>query len=379
MRTVLGVMLSAVLLAACGGEEAGGAVGSAATESANGETAGGAGDSAAAAAPAGGGMPAMPVEVATATSETVVDAIEATGAIEAVQSINLRPEVEGRLVQIYVREGSPVRAGTPLFKIDDASLRAQVARATAERDLAQQALTRTRQLLEQNATSASELERAEATARSTQASLDLLQLSLTRTTVRAPFSGVAGRRLVSLGDYVTPQRELIALQTYDPQRAVFQVPERYADRVRNGQRVEFRVAALPGRTFTGTVDFVDPVVQLPGRTVLVKARVPNPGRDLQSGMFIQASLATATREKAVVVPEDAVLTSLNQRIVWVVGPDNKVDRREVTLGVRRPGFVEIANGVTAGEKVVVGGAERLQPGAPVMPIPRGEGQSLQPQ
>ena len=374
-------MLAAVLLAACGGEEAGGAVESAAMESANGETAGGAGDSAAAAAPAGGGMPAMPVEVATATSETVVDAIEATGAVEAVQSINLRPEVEGRLVQIYVREGSPVRAGTALFKIDDAALRAQVARATAERDLAQQALTRTRQLLEQNATSASELERAEATARSSQASLDLLQLSLTRTTVRAPFSGVAGRRLVSLGDYVTPQRELIALQTYDPQRAVFQVPERYADRVRNGQRVEFRVAALPGRTFTGTVDFVDPVVQLPGRTVLVKARVPNPGRDLQSGMFIQASLATATREKAVVVPEDAVLTSLNQRIVWVVGPDNKVDRREVTLGVRRPGFVEIANGVTVGEKVVVGGAERLQPGAPVMPMPRGEaqGQAVQPQ
>lgn len=372
MRTVLGVMLAAVLLAACGGEEAGGAVAGAATESANGETAGGAeGDAAPAAPPAGGGMPAMPVEVATATAETVVDAIDATGAIEAVQSINLRPEVEGRLVQIYVREGSTVRSGTPLFKIDDAALRAQVARATAERDLAQQALTRTRQLLEQNATSASELERAEATARSTQASLDLLQLSLTRTTVRAPFSGVAGRRLVSLGDYVTPQTELLALQTYDPQRAVFQVPERYADRVRNGQRVAFRVAALPGRTFTGTVDFVDPVVQLPGRTVMVKARVPNPGRDLQSGMFIEASLATATRENAVVIPEDAVLTSLNQRIVWVVGPDNKVDRREVTLGVRRPGFVEIAKGVTAGEKVVVGGAERLQPGAPVMPIPRG--------
>jgi membrane fusion protein (multidrug efflux system) len=367
------MMLAAALLAACGGEEAGGAIEGAATESANGETAGGAEADTAppAAAPAGGGMPAMPVEVATATSEAVIDAIEATGAIEAVQSINLRPEVEGRLVHIYVREGSAVSSGAPLFKIDDAALRAQVARATAERDLARQALTRTRQLLEQNATSASELERAEATARGTQASLDLLELSLTRTTVRAPFSGVAGRRLVSLGDYVTAQTELIALQTYDPQRAVFQVPERFADRVRTGQRVQFNVAALSGRTFTGVVDFVDPVVQLPGRTVMVKARVPNPRRELQSGMFIEASLATATRENAVVVPEDAVLTSLNQRVVWVVGPDNKVDRREVTLGVRRAGFVEITEGVTAGEKVVVGGAERLMPGAPVMPMPRG--------
>ena len=374
MRTVFGVVLAAAVLAACGGgEEAESAQQGAALETANGESAGA--DSAKGAPPAeapppGGGMPAMAVEVATAKSETVVDEIQATGTVEAVQSIELRPEAEGRLVQIYVREGSIVGRGTPLFKIDDQALKAQVARAEAERDLAQQALTRTRQLLQQNATSASELERAEATARSTQAALDLFQLALTRTTVRAPFGGVAGRRLVSLGDYVTPQRALISLQTYDPQRAVFQVPERFADRVGNGQRVRFTVAALPGKSFTGVVDFVDPVVQLPGRTVLVKANVPNPRRELQAGMFIEANLATSTRPGAVVVPEDAVLTSLNQRVTWVVLPDNKVDRREVTIGVRRAGFVEITKGVAAGERVVVGGAERLQPGAPVNPVER---------
>ena len=376
MKTVFGVVLAAVVLAACGGgDEAQSGQANVATETANGESAGGAdtgkgAEGAEAAGPPGGGMPAMAVEVATAKAEAVVDEVEATGGVEAVQSIELRPETEGRLVQIYVREGSIVGRGTPLFKIDDASLRAQVARAEAERDLAQQALTRTRQLLQQNATSASELERAEATARGTQASLDLLKLSLERTTVRAPFGGVTGRRLVSLGDYVTSQRALISLQTYDPQRAVFQVPERYADRVANGQRVQFTVAAMRGKTFTGVVDFVDPVVQLPGRTVLVKAQVPNPRRELQAGMFIEVKLATATRPNAVVVPEDAVLTSLNQRIVWVVGPDKKVDRREVTIGVRRSGFVEITEGVTAGEKVVVGGAERLQPGMGVNPVER---------
>ena len=373
------MVLAAAVLAACGGgEDEQSAQTGAATETANGESAGtdstpgakAAGGAEGAGGAPGGGMPPMPVEVAVAKSETVVDEIQATGTVEAVQSIELRPEADGRLVQIYVREGSVVGRGAPLFKIDDQALRAQVARAEAERDLAQQALTRTRQLLEQNATSASELERAEATARGTQASLDLLQLSLTRTTVRAPFGGVAGRRLVSLGDYVTPQRPLISLQTYNPQRAVFQVPERFADLVRNGQRVQFAVAALPGKTFTGVVDFVDPVVQLPGRTVLVKASVPNPGRELQAGMFIEARLATSTRPNAVVVPEDAVLASLNQRVSWVVLPDNKVERREVTIGVRRAGFVEITQGVKAGERVVVGGAERLQPGAPVTPVQR---------
>ena len=372
MKTLFGVVIAAALMAACGGgDEAQSAQTGTALETANGESAGADSGAAPEAPPPGGGMPAMAVEVATAQSETVIDELQATGTVEAVQSIELRPEADGRLVQIYVREGSIVGRGTPLFKIDDQALKAQVARAEAERDLAQQALTRTRQLLQQNATSASELERAEATARSTQASLDLLQLSLTRTTVRAPFGGVVGRRLVSLGDYVTPQRALISLQTYDPQRAVFQVPERFADRVGNGQRVQFTVAALPGKNFTGVVDFVDPVVQLPGRTVLVKASVPNPRRELQAGMFIEASLATATRPNAVVVPEDAVLTSLNQRVAWVVSPDNKVERREVKIGVRRAGFVEITEGVTAGEKVVVGGAERLMPGAPVNPVPRG--------
>jgi membrane fusion protein (multidrug efflux system) len=315
---------------------------------------------------AGGGPPAMPVEVAIAKQDTVVDAILATGQIEAVQAIELRPEVEGRITHIYVEEGRIVGRGAPLFKIDDAELRAQIARAEAERDLARQALTRTKQLLEQNASTTQELERADAAARSTQAQLDLLTLRLARSTVRAPFAGVVGRRMVSLGDFVNSSTRLSILQTFDPQRAVFQVPERYADRLGLKQQVGFRVAALPGREFTGVVDFVDPVVQLPGRTITVKARVPNPRRELQAGMFIEARLATATRPEAVVIPEDAVLSLQASRAVWVV-TDNKAARREVTLGVRSPGFVEVTSGVQAGEQVVVGGAERLFPDASVVP------------
>jgi membrane fusion protein (multidrug efflux system) len=169
---------------------------------------------------------------------------------------------------------------------------------------------------------------------------------------------------VSLGDYATTATRLVALQTYDPQRAAFQVPERYADRLALDQRVSFRVASLPGREFTGVVDFVDPVVQLPARTITVKARVPNPRRELQAGMFIEARLATATRPDAVVIPEDAVLSLQGARVVWVV-VNGKAARREVALGVRTPGFVEVTSGVRAGEQVVVGGAERLSPDAPV--------------
>jgi membrane fusion protein, multidrug efflux system len=317
-----------------------------------------------AAGPAGGGPPAMPVEAAAARSDTVIDAILATGQIEALQSIDLKPEVEGRLVQILVREGALVRQGTPLFKIDDAELKAQVDQIQAERDLARQSLTRTRDLLQQKASSQAELEQAEATLRSDEAQLERLKVRLERTLVRAPFGGVVGQRYVSLGDYVTTDTRLAALQTVSPQRAAFQVPERYADQLKVGQQVTFRVAALPGRQFSGKVDFVDPIVQLPARTITVKAQVPNPRRELQSGMFIEVQLATAVRPNAVVVPEDAILPLQGTNFVWVVN-QGKATRRQVELGVRTPGFVEIKSGVQHNEQVVVGGQERLAEGAPV--------------
>jgi len=332
----------AVLLAACGNAK---------------PAAGGAG---------GGGPPPMPVEAAAARLDTVVESIEATGQIEALQSVELRPDVEGRIVALLFQEGQEVERGQPLFKVDDAELGAQVAKAGAERDLARQGLERTRTLLSQNASSAADLEQAEATARGTEAQYDLLRIRLDRTTVRAPFAGVAGRRFVSLGDYVTTATNLVQLRTVNPQQAAFRVPERYAARLRRGQEVEFHVAALPDRTFTGDVAFVDPVVELPARTILVKALVPNGQRLLRAGMFIEARLATAVRADAVVVPEDAVLALQGETVVWAI-VEGKAERRVVTLGVRTPGFVEARSGVRAGELVVVGGQERLFPGAPVAP------------
>ena len=175
---------------------------------------------------------------------------------------------------------------------------------------------------------------------------------------------MAGQRLASLGDYVNNSTRLITLQTVNPQRAAFQVPERYADQLKLGQKVLFRVAALAGRDFTGTVNFVDPMVQLPGRTITVKAAVPNPRRELQSGMFIEARLETARRPNATVVPEDAVSPMQGLMFVWVI-QDGKAMRKEVSLGVRTPGYVEVRSGVEPGDQVVVGGAERLSQGAEV--------------
>ena len=325
-------------------------------------------------AAAGGGppaMPPMPVDVDTARKQSVVDAVRATGRVEAVQAIDLRPDEQGRITQLMFREGQSVAAGTPLLKIDDAMLKAQAERAKADRDLATQQLERVRRLRAQNAASAADLERAEATARSSEASLALLELQIERTTVRAPFAGAVGQRFVSVGDYVTPATRLLTLQTVNPQRIVIEVPERYAVKLRPGQIVEFAVAAQEGRTHRARVDFIDPVVQNENRTIVVKASASNPGGLLKPGMFIEARLATATRANAIVVPEDAVQPLRSANVVWAV-VDGKANRRVVTLGVRSAGVVEIVSGVQAGEVVVVGGLERMGEGAPVAPRPRGQ-------
>jgi len=258
-----------------------------------------------------------------------------------------------------------------LVKIDDAMLKAQSERAKADRDLATQQLERVRRLRAQNAASPADLERAEANARSAEAGLALLDLQIERTTVRAPFGGSVGQRFVSVGDYVTTATRLLTLQTVNPQRAVIEVPERYAVLLRPGQIVEFTVAAQEGRMHRARVDFIDPVVQTEGRTILVKASAPNPGGQLKPGMFIEARLATATRANAIVVPEDAVQPMRSANVIWAV-VDGKASRRVVTLGVRSAGGVEVVSGVQAGEIVVVGGLERMGEGLPVAPRPRGQ-------
>jgi membrane fusion protein (multidrug efflux system) len=321
------------------------------------------------AAGAPGAMPPMPVDVDIARLERVVDAVRATGRIEAVQAVELQPDEQGRVVALLFREGQSVAAGTPLIRIDNTLLRAQAERARADRDLARQQLERVRRLRADNAASPADLERVEAAARSAEAALSVLQLQIERTTVRAPFSGVVGQRFVSTGDYVTTASRLLTLQTIDPQRAVIEVPERYAAQLRPGQTIEFTVAAQPGRVFRANVEFIDPVVQTARRTILVKARAPNPDRALKAGMFIEARLATATRLNAIVVSEDAIQPLRTANVVWAV-VNGKASRRVVQLGARAQGVVEIMSGVQAGEQVVVGGLERMAEGMPVAPRPR---------
>ena len=316
-----------------------------------------------------GEMPPMPLDLDSARLGTVTDAIRATGRIEAIQAVELRPDAQGRVIELLFTEGQTVAEGAPLVRIDAALLEAQAERAAADHELARQQLERVRRLRADNAASPADLERAEASAQSAEAALNVLRIQIARSSVRAPFAGVVGQRFVSVGDYVTSASPLLTLQTTDPQHAVIEVPERYAGDLRIGQVVEFTVAAQAGRTFRAVVEFIDPVVQARTRTIVVKARAPNPGRLLKAGMFIESEVAIGERS-AVIVPEDAIQSLRTGNVAWAI-VDGRASRRVVELGTRWRGMVEIVSGVQAGELVVVGGLERLAEGMAVVPRPRG--------
>jgi len=358
---MLAVILTVVIVAVALGGRKAGLFGS----SGPGDTAAGGGGPG-----AGMQMPPMPVDVDTARRGSVVDAVRATGRIEALQQVELRSDEQGRVVELLFVEGQAVREGDPLVRVDDALLRAQAERARADRDLALQQRERVRRLRADNAASPADLERVEAQARSAEAALNVLELQVARSTVRAPFSGVIGQKFVDVGDYVTSATRLLTLQTTNPQRAVIEVPERYAGALRRGQSIEFSVAAQPERIFRARVDFIDPVVQPASRTIVVKALAPNGAGQLRTGMFIEARLAVATRNDAIVVPEDAIQPLRTANVAWAV-VDGHASRRVVQLGTRSQGTVEIVSGVEAGELVVVGGLDRMSDGMPVAPRPRG--------
>ena len=251
----------------------------------------------------------MPVEVAVARTDTVVDAILATGQIEAVQSIELRPDIEGRIAQILVREGASWPRARRSSRWTTRSSRPQVARAEAERDLARQSLTRTRDLLAQKASSpvragARRGHRRGAPRRSSTCS----RSGCDRTTVRAPFAGVAGQRLVSLGDYVTTDTTAaVAADRVAPAGRRSRCPSATPTSSRPGSRSpsgsrRCRAGSSPGG-WTSSIRWCS----FPGGPSWSRRMVPNPKRELQSGMFIEARLATAVRPNAVVIAEDAVL------------------------------------------------------------------------
>lgn len=314
-------------------------------------------------------MPPVVVEIAVVEEATIDEGLDLTGQLEADESVMLRAETAGVVEMIGFTEGEEVRRGTVLFRLRDAEQRAQLREAQAQLALTEQAWGRAAALAGSNVLSAADLDLARANRDAARARIDLAAVGVERTQIRAPFDGMLGTRLVSPGDRITDQTDLVQLDATARLKVAFTLPEHAVSLVHAGQTVAVRVSPFPDRVFPGTVFFVAPSLDPRNRRLSVKAGIDNPERTLRPGLFASVHLETARRADALVVPESAIVHDTQGPFVWRLGPDATAVRIAVGLGARRDGRVEVTTGLAAGDRVVAAGTNKVVPGRPLAAAP----------
>ena len=330
-----------------------------------------------------GGPPparAQRVEVTGIERVDLRETLRVVGSIAANESAEIRPEITGVIREVTFREGAAVGEGEPLLRLDDREVRAQIREAVVRLELARQTLARSDALLETRSIPQAERDRALAEYERVQAELDLLRVREERSTVRAPFAGVVGTRLVSPGDMVGPDDVITRIDDLSSLKIEFTVPERHAGRVGMDSPVLARTSMREGAAVVeGKVYFVSSSIDRSTRSIEVKALAGGVNSGLRPGTFIEVELVLAEKDNTLAVPESAILAREGTYFVVVVEPDGEGGHsavlRPVALGIRERGRVEILpdseNPVREGDRVVAAGVGALPlfTGAPLEPVP----------
>ena len=317
----------------------------------------------------GGGPPKdapVPVELVSVEVGPLQENLSAVGTLDANESVDIKPEVDGEITSIRLTEGQTVKKGDLLLQIDESKQGATVAEAEADYQLAQETMRRADQLLAEGTISQQEHDQTRANFSRSEASLNLAKKRLTEYTLTAPFDGILGRRYVSVGQYVSPQTTLVSIYDLDRMKLNFSVPERYSARITPGQTLQLKVAAYGEETFSGEIYLIEPRVDPGTRTVQVRAFIPNSDHRLKPGMFANLSLAVGTKPKALTIPEECLFPSGTGFAVYR-SADGVAELVPVETGLRIPGKVEILRGLQAGDQVARSGNLRLSPGRKLLP------------
>jgi membrane fusion protein (multidrug efflux system) len=315
-----------------------------------------------------GGAPPMPVEAAQVRVGMVERTVTAVGSLLSNESVVVRPEIAGRISEIAFKEGQRVTRGTVLVRLDDAIARATLAQAQASIAFSRAELSRADQLVRQNTGPLRNREQASAKLLADEAAVQLAKAQLDKQVITAPFDGVLGLRKASVGDFVQAGKDIVNLEDIDTLKLDFRVPEMFLPAVKVGQTVKVAVDAFGGRSFDGTVYAIDPLVDVNGRALAIRARVPNPDGSLRPGLFARVSLTLTTVPDAVLIPEQAIVAFGKDQFVFKV-VDGKVAQTRVTLGERRNAEVEISKGLAPGDMVVTAGQLKIRDGVPVTVLP----------
>ena len=319
-------------------------------------------------APQSKGPPPAPVEVATVVEQSIADTLSVTGEFKSRQSVDLRPEVAGRIAEIHFKDGQSVDKGQLLVSLDDRLLKAELAQAKAEAELAASNYNRAQDLFAKKFISARALDESKAAAEVAAAKRDLSQARLDRMVLTAPFAGRVGLRQHSVGDFVKDGDTVAIVEDSSRLMFDFRVPERFMSQVRPGQRLQIELLDQT-RSVQAQVEAVDARIDAEGRFIALRAMVDNSKGQIKPGLFGRAKLNLVEREKALVVSEEALVGERSGFFVWRV-KDGKAEKVPVQLGIRLEKTVEVLKGLSAGDQVVIAGQLKIRaPGQALRIVP----------
>lgn len=292
--------------------------------------------------------------------DTVRDQVRAVGSLKALNAVELTTEASGRVVEINLKSGRQIEQGDLLLRLDDRQARADLGVIEAQLADAKRQYERARSLRDKNSISQSLVDELRTAVEVSEAQRDAARVRLEDHRIEAPFSGVAGLSNISIGAYVTAGTTITTLDATSQMELNFSIPERFLGQINSGQKVEAGSPAYPNQLFSGELIELGTRIDELSRSLPVRAMIDNADGRLRPGQFMSVSLTLRERQ-ALVVPEQAVMVRGDEKYVFVA-EDGIARRVSITLGSRMPGHVEIANGLTPEDAVVVTGQDRLSSG-----------------
>jgi len=314
------------------------------------------------------------VSSAVVREESWQRTLTAIGSVTAVEGVTVTPEIPGIVREIAFESGAVVGKGQLLVRLDTSLEEAQLRALEAQEELARINLARERTLRSQNMVSQSELDTAEATLKQNQGNADATRATIEKKTIRAPFAGRVGIRLVNLGQYLDTGKPIVSLQSLTPVYANFSLPQQELARLKAGMRVRLTTDAYPGRPFEGSLTAINPDLDPSTRSVGLQATFENADQALRPGMFARVEVLLPEEEPVLVVPATSVLSAPFGDSVFVIEskpgkdggkPGLTVRQQFIRTGRTHGDYVSVETGLKPGERVVSSGIFKLRNGMAV--------------
>jgi membrane fusion protein (multidrug efflux system) len=292
------------------------------------------------------------------------DIYNSTGSLNPDETVELAFETSGKIIGINFTEGTRVRRGDLLAKINDKPLQAQLEKLKAQKKLIEEKEFRQRSLLTKDAISQESYDQIVTELQTIQADINLVMARISETELRAPFDGIIGLRYVSEGSYTNASTKIARLVKISPIKLEFAISERYANLVTIGFPVTFTVDGI-NKVFEAKVYAVDPQIDVETRTILIRALYPNKSEELKSGRSASVTLLLSQVDNAISIPSEAVTPEMEGEMVYVYR-NGKASVVKVNLGLRTESFVQVVDGLKFGDTLLTTGILQLRQNLPVV-------------